>query len=227
MHQPPPPAGQVPRVTTRTGAGHPSRRCHESPPVPPKPCPGHPRSRRVRPVHPLHAADPTGPAGPAGSHQESLHHVSTTSARMNPTKVSGTRNRDHLNISVLDTRRDLLATLESWSQTVVEELGGTPPQHTAAGLAQFLIENLKSLCCRPEAADFADEIANTATELRRIIDPGTGTRARTRSPGTASSTTAPEPSRCRPVGPTTPVAAPSRAHRGTAGKYTNGSPCGS
>ena len=107
-------------------------------------------------------------------HQESLHNVSPTSRRMNPTKVSGSRNRDHLNISVLDARQDILAILESWSGIVVENIGGMVPERSVAELTRFLAANLEWLAAQPPAAGFADEIERTTAELRRIIDPDPG-----------------------------------------------------
>lgn len=62
-----------------------------------------------------------------GLHQEGLHHILSTSRRRNPTKVSGSRRRDHLNISALDARNNILAILESWSGFVVEKRGRPCP----------------------------------------------------------------------------------------------------
>jgi hypothetical protein len=107
-------------------------------------------------------------------HQESLHHVSPTPRRTNPTKVSGSRNRDHLDISVLDARHNILAILESWSGIVVEKLGSVAPDRSVPQLARFLIANLEWITAQPPAADFADEIESIAAELRRTIDPDPG-----------------------------------------------------
>lgn len=104
-------------------------------------------------------------------HQESLHHVSPTPRRTNPTKVSGSRNRDHLNISVLDTRHNILAVLESWSGIVVEKLGSVAPGRSVLQMGRFLIANLEWITSQPPAADFADEIESIVAELRRTIDP--------------------------------------------------------
>ncbi|MFI6340937.1 hypothetical protein [Streptomyces sp. NPDC050535] len=104
-------------------------------------------------------------------HQESLHHLSPTPRRTNPTKVSGSRNRDHLDISVLDARHNILAILESWSGIVVEKLGRHSPDRSVPQLARFLTVNLEWITAQPPAADFADEIDSIAAELRRTIDP--------------------------------------------------------
>jgi len=107
-------------------------------------------------------------------HEESLHQVSPTSRRSNPTKVSGSRRLDHLNISVLDTRHHILATLESWSEIVVEQLGVAAPERSVPQLAQFLTRNLEWLAGQPPAADFADEVDALVAELRGMIDPDPG-----------------------------------------------------
>ncbi|MFE4263122.1 hypothetical protein [Streptomyces sp. NPDC056883] len=104
-------------------------------------------------------------------HQETLHHVSPTPRRTNPTKVSGSRNRDHLNISVLDTRHNILAVLESWSGTVVEKLGSVAPDRSVLQMGRFLMANLEWITAQPMAPDFADEIESISAELRRTIDP--------------------------------------------------------
>ncbi|MEU9109467.1 hypothetical protein AB0D54_35105 [Streptomyces xanthophaeus] len=104
-------------------------------------------------------------------HQESLHHVSPTPRRTNPTKVSGSRNRDHLNISVLETRHNILAVLESWSGTVVEKQGSVAPDRSVLQMGRFLMANLDWIAAQPPAADFADEIEGIVAELRRTIDP--------------------------------------------------------
>lgn len=104
-------------------------------------------------------------------HQECLHHVSPTHRRTNPTRVSGSRNRDHLNISVLDARYNILATLESWSEIVVEQLGVTAPARSVPQLARFLTQHLQWLAAQPPAADFAGEIEGLVAELRSTIDP--------------------------------------------------------
>ncbi|MEV7885311.1 hypothetical protein ACWD3I_39570 [Streptomyces sp. NPDC002817] len=104
-------------------------------------------------------------------HQESLHHVSPAPRRTNPTKVSGSRKRDHLDIAVLDVRHNILVILESWSGIVVEKLGRIAPHRSVPQLARFLTANLEWITAQPPAGDFADEIETIATELRHTIDP--------------------------------------------------------
>ncbi|WP_381803544.1 hypothetical protein [Streptomyces niveus] len=104
-------------------------------------------------------------------HQECLHQASPTVRRTNPTKVSSSRNRDHLNVSVLDTRHRALTMLDSWSGMVVDKLGTTPPPRTVPHLARFLLRHLKWLAAQPPAVDFADEIEGLVAELRQTIDP--------------------------------------------------------
>lgn len=110
-----------------------------------------------------------------GLHQECLHHIASASRRINnPTKVSGSRRRDHLNVSALDTRHNILAILESWSEIVVEELETVFPTRSVPCLARFLIVNLEWLAAQPPAADFADEVEGLHAELLRTIDPEPG-----------------------------------------------------
>lgn len=104
-------------------------------------------------------------------HQECLHHASPTSRRSNPTKVSGSRTRDHLNVSVLDARYNILATLESWAEVVSEELDVAVPARSVPHLTRFLTHHLKWLASQPPAVDFADEMESLAAELRGTIDP--------------------------------------------------------
>lgn len=107
-----------------------------------------------------------------GLHQECLHHVSPTTARpTNPTKVSGSRKQDYLDISVLDARHNILAILESWSGMVVENLGTTAPPRLVPQLARFLTLHLEWLAAQPPAVEFADEIEGLVVELRHTIDP--------------------------------------------------------
>lgn len=108
-----------------------------------------------------------------GLHQEGLHHILSTSRRRNPTKVSGSRRRDHLNISALDARNNILAILESWSGFVVEKLGVAAPGRSVTHLACFLILHLEWLTTQPPAAEFADEVESLHTESLRAIDPET------------------------------------------------------
>lgn len=112
--------------------------------------------------------------GLAGLYQESLHHVLPTSRHTHHTRVSGSRNRDHLNISALDTRYHILAILESWAGFVVDELGGLRPKGSVPDLAHFLLSNLEWLAEQPPADEFADEIEGLRLELLRTIDSETG-----------------------------------------------------
>lgn len=107
-------------------------------------------------------------------HQECLHQASPTSRQTNPTKVSGSRKREHLDISVLDARHNILAILDSWSGMVVEKLGTTAPPRTVPHLARFLMLHLHWLTAQPPAVDFAEEVEGLVAELRRTIDPDPG-----------------------------------------------------
>ncbi|WP_051767180.1 hypothetical protein [Streptomyces sp. NRRL S-37] len=109
-----------------------------------------------------------------GLYQESLHHVSPLSRRMHHTRVSGSRSRDHLNVSALDARHHILAVLESWAGFVTDELGGVAPARSVPRLAHFLLRHLEWLTEQPPAADFADEIDALRLDLLRTIDPEPG-----------------------------------------------------
>ncbi|MFK4071306.1 hypothetical protein [Streptomyces sp. NPDC029674] len=111
-----------------------------------------------------------------GLHQEGLHHVLATSRRRNPTKVSGSRRRDHLNVSALDARSNIVAILESWAGYVADELGTAPPARSVPHLACFLLLHLEWLTAQPPALDFAEEIQSLHVELLRVIDPEQGER---------------------------------------------------
>ncbi|WP_420313314.1 hypothetical protein ACOB87_44335 [Streptomyces sp. YS-B37] len=104
-------------------------------------------------------------------HQECLHQASPTGRRTNPTKVSGSRKRDHLDIAVLDARHNILTILESWSSLVAEKRGTTAPARSVPSLARFLVRHLEWLAGQPPADDFADEIERLVGELRQTIDP--------------------------------------------------------
>ncbi|WP_223833045.1 hypothetical protein [Streptomyces venezuelae] len=99
-----------------------------------------------------------------------------TSRRRNPTKVSGSRRRDRLNVSVLDTRSNIVAILESWAIYAADELGGTVPGRSVPHLTGFLLHHLEWLTAQPPAEDFAAEIQGLRTELLRVIDPDPGDR---------------------------------------------------
>ncbi|MDR6981036.1 hypothetical protein J2X68_007778 [Streptomyces sp. 3330] len=107
-------------------------------------------------------------------HQECLHHASPTSRRGNPTKVSGSRSRDHLNVAVLDARHRLVTTLGSWAEVVAESHAVAVPGRSVPQLARFLAQHVAWLVAQPCAADFADEVEALAAELRSTIDPGSG-----------------------------------------------------
>jgi hypothetical protein len=106
-----------------------------------------------------------------GLHQECLHHVSSTSRRSNPTKVSGSRRQDHVNLGALETRHHILATLESWSEIVVEKRRVAAPDRGVPQLARFLTLHLEWLAAQLPAADFADEVESLVAQLRATIDP--------------------------------------------------------
>ena len=108
-------------------------------------------------------------------------------------KCRGARKRDHLNISALETRHDILAVMESWSGFVAENLGTAAPARSAPQLSRFLLHNLEWLTAQPTAAEFADEMEGLRVQLLGIIDPGPGdVRTHTREcvmddcPGTIS-----------------------------------------
>jgi hypothetical protein len=107
-------------------------------------------------------------------HQELLHDMASTPRRTNPTKVSGSRSRDHLNMSVFDTRHDILTILESWSGFVVEKLGTITPTRSVLHLTCFLMDNSKWLTAQPSAADFADDIESLHVESLRAANPEPG-----------------------------------------------------
>jgi hypothetical protein len=72
---------------------------------------------------------------------------------------------------VLDARHNILATLEAWSEIVVEELGVTAPARSVPQLARFLTRHLQWLAAQPPAADLAAETEGLVAELRSTIDP--------------------------------------------------------
>lgn len=104
-------------------------------------------------------------------YQESLYHVAPISRRMNQTRVSGSRSRDHLNMSVIDTRHNILSILDSWSGFVVEKLGKDAPTRSVPQLARFLLRHREWLATQPPAADLADEIDALRLEMLGTIDP--------------------------------------------------------
>jgi len=106
-----------------------------------------------------------------GLYQESLHQVTPVSRRMNQTRVSGSRNRDQLNTSVLDARHNVLSVLDSWSAFVAEKLRIDPPTRSVPHLARFLLLHHEWLGAQLPAADFADEVDGLRLEMLRTIDP--------------------------------------------------------
>ncbi|WP_437075596.1 hypothetical protein [Streptomyces sp. enrichment culture] len=109
-----------------------------------------------------------------GLYQESLHHVAPIARRVNQTRVSGSRNRDRLDLSVLDARNNIMTILESWSVFVTEKLGNDAPARSVPNLSRFLLRHLEWLVAQPPAADFADEIDGLRLELLHTIDPAPG-----------------------------------------------------
>lgn len=110
-----------------------------------------------------------------GLHQECLYHMSSSARRIsNPTKVSGSRKRDHLNVSALETRYNIVAVLGSWAEIVVEELAVPAPGRSVTQLVLFLLHHLEWLTAQQSAEDFADEIDSLRTDLLRVIDPKHG-----------------------------------------------------
>ncbi|MFD9906035.1 hypothetical protein [Streptomyces sp. NPDC059063] len=107
-------------------------------------------------------------------HQECLHHTAPAPRRSNPTRVSGSRTLDQVNIAVLEARSRLLAALEAWSDTVAAGRGIAVPARSVPRLAAFLAEHLRWLAAQPCAADFVDETERLAAELRAAIDPASG-----------------------------------------------------
>lgn len=107
-----------------------------------------------------------------GLHRECLHHMSSSTRQIsNPTKVSGSRKQDHLNVSALDTRYNIVAVLRSWAEMVREELAVPAPDHSVTQLVRFLIHHLGWLTAQPPAGDFADEVDSLHLDLLRVIDP--------------------------------------------------------
>lgn len=109
-----------------------------------------------------------------GLYQECLHQILPISRRADRPRVSGTRERDRLNISALETRHDILAVLGSWAGFVAEKLAAAVPERSVPQLAGFLLRNLGWLTAQTSAAEFADEMEGLRAQLVRIIDPGPG-----------------------------------------------------
>jgi hypothetical protein len=111
-----------------------------------------------------------------GLYQESLHHVAPIARWASQTRVSGSRNRDRLDMSVLDARTNILTILESWSGFVLEKLGKEAPTRSVPHLVNFLLDHLEWLGAQPPAADFADEIDGLRREMLHTIDPSPADR---------------------------------------------------
>lgn len=109
-----------------------------------------------------------------GLYQESLHQVLPISRQTHRPRVSGSRNRDNLNLTALDSRHGILTVLASWATFVADELGGAAPTGSVPQLTRFLLRHLEWLTRQPPAADFADEIDGLRRELLRTLgsDPG-------------------------------------------------------
>ncbi|MBR8641432.1 hypothetical protein KEF29_24165 [Streptomyces tuirus] len=107
-------------------------------------------------------------------HQECLHDVLPAPGRRNPTKISGSRRRDYLNVSALDARSDVPAVLGSWADIVVAERATAAPRRSVPHLAGFLLRHLEWLVAQPPAADLADEIDRLHTGLARALEPDSG-----------------------------------------------------
>ncbi|WP_230196905.1 hypothetical protein [Streptomyces coriariae] len=105
-------------------------------------------------------------------YQETLHNVSPISRRLSQTRVSGSRSSDHLNLSALDSRHNILAILESWSKFVAEKLETAAPPRSVTQSARFLLLHLEWLTAQSAAADFADEIESLKAEMLCTVDPG-------------------------------------------------------
>ncbi|MGW0792250.1 hypothetical protein ACWD04_29485 [Streptomyces sp. NPDC002911] len=85
--------------------------------------------------------------------------------------MSGSRKRDRLDVSVLDTRYNIVAVLGSWAEVVVEGLAVPAPDRQVTQLTRFLTRHLQWLTAQPPAADFADELEGLRLDLLRVLDP--------------------------------------------------------
>ncbi|MFC5721593.1 hypothetical protein ACFP1Z_15585 [Streptomyces gamaensis] len=107
-------------------------------------------------------------------HRECLHHMPSAAWRRNPTKVSGSRKQDHLNVAAFDARNNALAVLDSWSELTAEKLGVAAPTCSVPHLVRFLLDHLEWLVAQPAAADFADEVEGLHRELLDVVEPEDG-----------------------------------------------------
>lgn len=140
------------------------------------PCPRHPLRESGRGAGSVVCAACVGEAErclrslPA-LYQECLHQVSPGRRRTNPTRVSGSRNRDQVDLSVLDVRLRSRAVLQAWADVVAEGLGVSAPARSVPQLARFLAGHLAWLAAQPPAGDFAEEMQELVTELSALLDP--------------------------------------------------------
>lgn len=109
-----------------------------------------------------------------GLYQESLHQVLPISRQIHHTRVSGSRSRDRLNMTALDSRHTIVTILEAWARFVADGLDEVAPNGSVPRLTHFLLRHLDWLVRQPPAAEFADEIDNLRREILRTIDPEPG-----------------------------------------------------
>ena len=94
--------------------------------------------------------------------------------RQHPTRV--VRRRRSTGISLDDqtmaVRSDTKRVLSSWCEMVVDEHGVTGPSSLdVTALTSFLRAHLNWLATHNAAADFADEIATLAADVKQVLDP--------------------------------------------------------
>lgn len=106
-----------------------------------------------------------------GLHDALLRDLMSPPRRINPTKVSGGRVRDHLNVAAFDIRHEILTILDSWSGIIVGKLGAPAPARSVLDLTRFLLRHLEWLTAQPTAADFTDEIDRLHTEAQSVANP--------------------------------------------------------
>jgi hypothetical protein len=70
----------------------------------------------------------------------------------------------------LDVREDILDTLSAWCSVVAAQRGvRVPTQPGVRPLTKFLAVHLQWLTARPGAVEFADDLADLATSVRRVL----------------------------------------------------------